>query len=74
MTAETDAQARLLAYYDQTADELEAHSKHVRDELEGIEDPQTRQRAQGQITRLLGLARANRYKACRVRASPAGKA
>jgi hypothetical protein len=74
MTAEIDAQARLLAYYDAKAKELEAEAERLRGEMLQIADPVKRQKARGRITRMLGLARANRGDASRVRAttSPVG--
>jgi hypothetical protein len=76
MSAEIDARARLLAYYDRKANELEVHAERLQGELSQITDPLTRQKAQGRITRLMGLARASRDHARRVRAatSPEGLA
>ena len=76
MTAEIDAHARLLAYYDERANELEAQAERLLADMRNIPDPLKRQRAQGQVTRLMGLARASRDHARRVRAVtfPAGHA
>ena len=69
MFDETDARTRLLAYYDGKAQELEAAAERVRDNLEHITDQVERQKTQGRITRLLGLAKDSRDKARRVRAT-----